>query len=113
MARNIDDNATPVPNLLGYIQWCTDCRYGNYPKCQTARARIALSARIDAAPDGQKQAIVAAVKLLQRKGAVLERIRQQMRIRALLEVWLYVHVPLTFALIAALAAHIVSVFFYW
>src|SRR6476659_4408875 len=86
---------------------------GNYPKCQTARARIALSARIDAAPDGQKQAIVAAVKLLQRKGAVLERIRQQMRIRALLEVWLYVHVPLTFALIAALAAHIVSVFFYW
>ena len=44
---------------------------------------------------------------------VLSRIRQQMRIRALLEVWLYVHVPLTFALIAALAAHIVSVFFYW
>ena len=43
----------------------------------------------------------------------MERIRQQMRIRALLEVWLYVHVPLTFALIAALAAHIVSVFFYW
>ena len=86
---------------------------GNYPKCQTARARIALSARIDTAPDGQKQAIVAAVKLLQRKDAVLERIRQQMRIRALLEVWLYVHVPLTFALIAALAAHIVSVFFYW
>jgi hypothetical protein len=86
---------------------------GNYPKCQTARACIALSARIDAAPDGQKQAIVAAVKLLQRKDAVLERIRQQMRIRALLEVWLYVHVPLTFALIAALAAHIVSVFFYW
>jgi len=86
---------------------------GNYPKCQTARARIALSARIDAAPDGQKQAIDAAVKVLQRKGAVLSRIRQQMRIRALLEVWLYVHVPLTFALIAALAAHIVSVFFYW
>ena len=26
---------------------------------------------------------------------------------------LYVHVPLTFALIAALAAHILSVFFYW
>ena len=86
---------------------------GKYPTCQTALALKALSGRIDAAPDGQKQAIVAAVKLLQRKGAVLERIRQQMRIRALLEVWLYVHVPLTFALIAALAAHIVSVFFYW
>ena len=34
-------------------------------------------------------------------------------VRALLEVWLYVHVPLTFALIAALLAHIISVFFYW
>jgi hypothetical protein len=86
---------------------------GKYPTCRTERARMALSGRIDAAPDGQKQAIVAAVKLLQRKAAVLSRIRQQMRIRALLEVWLYVHVPLTFALIAALAAHIISVFFYW
>ena len=41
------------------------------------------------------------------------RIRRHVRIRAMLEIWLYVHVPLTFALIAALAAHIISVFFYW
>ena len=33
--------------------------------------------------------------------------------RALLEIWLYVHVPLTVVLIAALIAHVVSVFFYW
>lgn len=86
---------------------------GHYPRCRTAYARIALSSRVDSATDGQKQAIMAAVKLLERKEAVLSRIRQQMRIRALLEIWLYVHVPVTFALIAALAAHIVSVFFYW
>jgi hypothetical protein len=86
---------------------------GKYPTCRTALARTTLSGRIDSAPEGQKEAIVAAVKLLQRKDAILSRIRQQMRIRALLEIWLYVHVPLTFALIAALAAHIVSVFFYW
>jgi hypothetical protein len=36
-----------------------------------------------------------------------------MKIKALLEVWLFIHVPVTFALIAALVAHIVSVFFYW
>ena len=86
---------------------------GKYPKCRTELARIALSERIEASPEGQKQAIIAAVRLLERKEAVLSRIRQQTRIRALLEVWLYVHVPVTFALIAALAAHIVSVFFYW
>jgi hypothetical protein len=51
--------------------------------------------------------------ILERKAATLAQIRRHLRIRALLEVWLYVHVPLTFALIAALAAHILSVFFYW
>lgn len=86
---------------------------GKYPKCRTELARVALSDRVEAATEGQKQAIIAATKLLERKEAVLSRIRQQMRIRALLEVWLYVHVPITFALLAALAAHIVSVFFYW
>jgi hypothetical protein len=51
--------------------------------------------------------------LLQRKAGALNRIRRHVRYRALLEIWLYVHVPLTFATIAALAAHIISVFFYW
>ena len=51
--------------------------------------------------------------LLQRRRAQLERIRRHLRLKALLEVWLYVHVPATFALLAALTAHVVSVFFYW
>jgi hypothetical protein len=51
--------------------------------------------------------------LMQRKAGALNRIRRHVRIRARLEVWLYVHIPLTFALIAALAAHVISVFFYW
>jgi hypothetical protein len=55
----------------------------------------------------------AMVAVLERKAAALRQIRRHLRIRALLEIWLYVHVPLTFALIAALAAHILSVFFYW
>jgi len=51
--------------------------------------------------------------LLQRRATQLERIRRHLRIKALLEAWLHVHVPATFALLAALAAHIISVFFYW
>lgn len=50
---------------------------------------------------------------LERKSALLAQIRGHLRIKAWLEIWLYVHVPLTFALLAALAAHILSVFFYW
>ena len=86
---------------------------GNYPRCRTRRALQELRARLATTTGDQEDALESVVKLLERKGAALGRIRQHMRIRALLEVWLYVHVPITFALIAALTAHIVSVFFYW
>jgi hypothetical protein len=86
---------------------------GHYPKCRTARALREMRQRAASTSGEQVDALEAVVKLLERKCAILGRMRQQMRIRALLEVWLYFHVPATFALIAALAAHIVSVFFYW
>jgi hypothetical protein len=58
-------------------------------------------------------ALIQVEALLQRRKAQLERIRRHLRLKALLEVWLYLHVPATFALLAALAAHVISVFFYW
>ena len=51
--------------------------------------------------------------LLERRVAMLARMRRHMQLKAALEGWLYVHVPMTFALLAALTAHIVAVFFYW
>jgi hypothetical protein len=86
---------------------------GKYPRCGTARALRRLKARLAAAPGEEAELIQPVVQLLDRKLAALGRIRRYLRLKALLEVWLYVHVPVTFALIAALAAHIVSVFFYW
>jgi len=53
------------------------------------------------------------VNVLERKQNALDRARQHVRYRSLLELWLYLHVPLTFLLLAALFAHIFSVFFYW
>ena len=86
---------------------------GKYPDCRTAYALREMRRRLALATGDQADAIETVADLLERKGAALGRIRKHLRIKALLEVWLYVHVPLTFALIAALAAHIVSVFFYW
>ncbi|HEX8655293.1 MAG TPA: hypothetical protein VF693_08745 [Allosphingosinicella sp.] len=80
---------------------------GNHSNCRNAAALRAMRAR-SATPDTAR-----IVDLLERKAAALGRIRRHVRIRALLEVWLYVHVPLTFATIAALIAHVVSVFLYW
>ena len=82
---------------------------GRYPRCATAAALRTLGQ--SRSSDGEARAKV--IGLLSQKEAALARLRQHLRIRALLEIWLYVHVPLTFALIAALSAHIVSVFFYW
>ena len=42
-----------------------------------------------------------------------DRVRRDLQYRALMQVWLYVHVPLSFALLAALTAHIISVFYFW
>jgi len=51
--------------------------------------------------------------LLLEKHELLQRARRDMRHKALLDLWLYAHVPLAFALLAALTAHVVSVFIYW
>jgi hypothetical protein len=45
--------------------------------------------------------------------ALTDRIRRDLQIRALMQAWLYFHVPLSFALLAALIAHVVSVFYFW
>ncbi|MFN3388542.1 MAG: hypothetical protein ACK40O_06380 [Allosphingosinicella sp.] len=86
---------------------------GRYPRCRTGLALREMRRRGALADPEQAGAIDTVVGLLERKAAALERIRRHLRIKALLEVWLYVHVPVTFALLAALAAHILSVFFYW
>ena len=51
--------------------------------------------------------------LLQRKIVVLAMVRRHIQIRTLLGAWLYIHIPATFALLAALTAHVISVFLYW
>jgi hypothetical protein len=80
--------------------------------CATARALAGLRARLEESGDPQDQ-LGPALSLLERKRALLLRLRRYARYKALLELWLYVHVPFTFALIAALAAHIVAVFYLW
>lgn len=48
-----------------------------------------------------------------RKQALVQRAREEVMYRARMRFWLYLHVPLSLAMLAALVAHVVSVFFYW
>lgn len=51
--------------------------------------------------------------LLVKRESIVAQARSVVRYKAILDVWLYVHVPSSVALVGAMAAHILSVFFYW
>ncbi|MGZ3234566.1 MAG: hypothetical protein ACXWI4_11385 [Croceibacterium sp.] len=80
-------------------------------RCRDCRTEAAIAAFAGIASRSEADERVRA--LLSRRMAQLQQIRRHMRLKAMLEVWLYVHVPATIALLGALTAHIVSVFYYW
>ncbi len=51
--------------------------------------------------------------LIGNKRKLLRQLGADLKLQATLEIWLYVHVPLTVALLGALLVHIVTVFLYW
>lgn len=55
----------------------------------------------------------AAIQALNKRSELLQRLRKDIRIRAMLDIWLLLHVPATIALLTALVAHIFIVFYYW
>ena len=122
--RQLHDAAQPLPQAQASLvrQSLNDDPFGGsliarlsgrYPRCATAAAQASLRYWTGDHPDTGKEPLEKIDALLERKQAMLARLRRHLRLKALLEIWLYVHVPATFALLAALTAHIVSVFFYW
>lgn len=85
----------------------------HHPDCPTTLALdrvLALGAHLG---EAQAKANRSLCGLLLRKQALLRRARCEVAYRARMQVWLYLHVPLSVALLAALTAHVVAVFFYW
>ncbi|MEO7062595.1 MAG: hypothetical protein ABI082_02325 [Dokdonella sp.] len=65
------------------------------------------------AGNSQTEALRKLIDLLSRKKALATRVVRDIQYQAMMEIWLYVHVPLSFAMLAALIGHIASSFFYW
>jgi len=64
--------------------------------------------------DGERTTTIGElISLVSARRVVLKRLRRDAQIRGWLDVWLYVHVPLSLGLLGALIAHVVSVFAYW
>jgi hypothetical protein len=87
--------------------------FARYGDCANARALAGLTPALRTAAGQEAEALRKVSDLLRQKADALALARRQIHITALLEAWLFVHVPATFALLAALTVHIVSVFLYW
>jgi hypothetical protein len=88
---------------------------GRHAKCGNKRARDAVQDIVSQQMRSGKPdpALTQILFLLERKDAALAQARRHIRMKTQLEIWLYIHVPVTMALLAALIAHILSVFLYW
>ena len=83
-----------------------------YPGCTTAAAIVHLDALLAVTPELDEAWSKVRV-LLDEKSSLLTRVRRDVSYKAMIDFWLLLHVPLSFMLLAALFAHIVSVFFLW
>jgi hypothetical protein len=80
------------------------------------RALIRTLAQIRPGRTSSEVALSSVQKLLElagSKAALLQRLRRETQFAALLRIWLFLHVPLCCALLAALCIHVVTVFLYW
>jgi hypothetical protein len=64
-------------------------------------------------PESEKDDAIRVVGLMDQKIDLAQALLEESRIKGLLRVWLFVHVPVSIALCVALAIHIFSVFFFW
>ena len=122
--REMRDKALSLPDALYAIieRSVTSTRLGGSvarilsasdPACPTAAAVREWPQRASALKGEPGRLSKEVYGLLLQKEQLLGRARRDLRYQAILELWLYVHVPLAFMLLAALTAHVISVFIYW
>lgn len=85
---------------------------GDDPHCPTTRALDLLKEAVGGLTMTSTRASQTLFSALSRKQAMLRRARQAVMYKARLDLWLYAHVPLSIALLGALVAHVVAVFYY-
>ncbi len=79
--------------------------------------RVILETLVQRIPDARKKAEAEVLNellgLFGRRQVILHVLRKDVQLQGMVRIWLYVHIPLTVALLVALVAHILSVFIYW
>lgn len=84
-------------------------RVRHCPTSEAVHIVLAYASKVKGEAAQRQQSLYA---LMLRKERLVARARADVRYKAIMEIWLYFHAPCSFALVAALTAHIISVFFY-
>lgn len=74
---------------------------------------ISAGAMIANIPESERDDAIALLGMLDQRADLTRGLLEQLRIKALLRIRLYVHVPVSVILCVSLAIHIFSVFFFW
>jgi len=69
--------------------------------------------RLAASDEGKRAILQSLLECAGAKAALLQRLRRETKLAAMLRIWLYIHVPVCCALLAALLTHVLTVFLYW
>ena len=77
-----------------------------------SRGPAPWAAHLTRVPPGEQEDLRQLLVLSRQRSELLERLIAQQRYRNLLGAWLYLHVPLSIALLALVAAHLAAVFYY-
>jgi len=85
---------------------------GRDRRCGTGRALAAIQEHREKLEPEHRETVAQLVELLARKQSLLGRIREDVRYKAWMDVWLLFHVPLALASLILVTAHVVAVF-YW
>lgn len=86
---------------------------GKYPNCATQKACGIVEQYAKTVGQDNIENARRLLALLNKKSVMVARARRDVQFKALMDIWLYLHVPLSIGLLAALFAHVISVFFYW
>jgi hypothetical protein len=69
--------------------------------------------RLGATDEGTRGTLQNLLECAGAKAALLQRLRRETKLAAMMRIWLFIHVPVCCALLAALLTHVLTVFLYW
>ena len=116
--------AAPLPDSVAelVVQSCEHTKIGGSllrilsgkdNSCGSTAAFERLRTHVSEVEPEHAQATRKLLVLIGKKCGLLTTVRRDIQLKAFMDIWLRVHVPMTVALLVALVIHIFSVFYYW